>query len=544
MRSIFIRIYTGMIVMLIVIAFVAFLTMVKINQYRMQTYLDDVAKGTFSLIASGAARHHGEKRRQWLSVVKRLTGLDFQLRKSLADTLTASEQAELDSGSFIIQPSLGQQLVTFYLALPIEPSNKLGQERYLSAEISDVSEQLARVTALLLLNELGRHPKQDRAKALSALQKDFGYPLARIGLEQASLDYSQKSRLADGDIVLALSDATSSSPVIQVYAPYGNSGDILAMGPIALFDWFPVDIIVYIGILALLAMGLSSYLLVRPLELRLKLMDVQVAKLGTSEGLSLIGLQQEGRKHVEYVGDDAIANFGKTVNNMAQRIAALLNSQKELTQAISHELRTPLARMKFRLEILDSNGYEEQKRPILGIRNDIQLLDDLVDEILTYSALDQACSPLAMEHFDLYKLLEKLESDSLALDSKFKVKLLVPSPCFITADPHYMKRALQNLFVNANKYANEYLEVQYKFENELHYVSISDDGPGIPISHRERIFEPFTRLDSSRNRKSGGYGLGLAIVEQIIHWHQGNISVMESDFSGAKFEITWPVIVL
>lgn len=544
MRSIFIRIYSGMIVMLIVIALAAFLGMVKINQYRMQSYLDDVAKGTFSLIARGAARHYGEKRQKWLSVVKRLTGVDLKLSHSLQERLSKSEQQEIDAGGFIIHPDLSRQSVTFYLALPEVEAKQESQARYLSAEISDVSEQLARVTALLILNELGRYPKDERAQALQSLQKSFGYPLARLTVQQAALDYSQQNRLDDGDIVVTLNDATSSRPVIQVFAPYGNSGDILALGPIALFNWFPINITVLVGFMALFAMGLSSYLLVRPLELRLKRMDQQVAKLGTNEGLSMRALQKGTRKVVDCEGEDAIASFGKTVNNMAERIAGLLNSQKELTQAISHELRTPLSRMKFRLEAIEAMSEGQLQRPISGIRNDIQLLDDLVDEILTYSALDQGSSPLSIQQVDLHALFEQIKEESLAVDSNLQVHCNFPSPCMVSADPHYLKRALQNLVVNADKYANENLEISYHCEQGHHYLAVSDDGPGIPETHRESIFQPFARIDSSRNRKSGGYGLGLAIVEQIVHWHSGKISVSESEYQGAKFELTWPSVAL
>ena len=108
-------------------------------------------------------------------------------------------------------------------------------------------------------------------------------------------------------------------------------------------------------------------------------------------------------------------------------------------------------------------------------------------------------------------------------------------------EPRLMARALGNVLQNARRYAKQRVEVDAAINADTCRIVIDDDGPGIPEADRARIFEPFTRLDTSRNRDSGGYGLGLAIAQRIAQWHGGNIGVEDSPLGGARFVISWPV---
>lgn len=107
-------------------------------------------------------------------------------------------------------------------------------------------------------------------------------------------------------------------------------------------------------------------------------------------------------------------------------------------------------------------------------------------------------------------------------------------------DSKYMQRALSNLLLNAYKYAQQRVTVGYKEDDEFYAVWVEDDGPGIPEDKRNEVFSAFTRLDESRDRRSGGYGLGLAIVQQIARWHKGSVSISKSRWGGAKVKICWP----
>jgi two-component system sensor kinase ParS len=104
-------------------------------------------------------------------------------------------------------------------------------------------------------------------------------------------------------------------------------------------------------------------------------------------------------------------------------------------------------------------------------------------------------------------------------------------------DPLLMARALSNLLQNAARYAQRKVNVIFAVENGYFQLIVDDDGPGIPDAERDSIFDAFKRLDSSRDRGSGGYGLGLSIAYRISEWHGGEICVSDSPLGGARFEI-------
>ena len=110
----------------------------------------------------------------------------------------------------------------------------------------------------------------------------------------------------------------------------------------------------------------------------------------------------------------------------------------------------------------------------------------------------------------------------------------------VKVDGHLFQRVLQNLLQNALHHAAHKIAVHYEAREDCFCLMIDDDGPGIPEQEREAIFAPFARLDSSRNRESGGFGLGLAIVFQIALWHDGGVTVSDSPLGGARFSFTWP----
>ena len=110
------------------------------------------------------------------------------------------------------------------------------------------------------------------------------------------------------------------------------------------------------------------------------------------------------------------------------------------------------------------------------------------------------------------------------------------------ADRRYLHRVLQNLAGNATRYAEKTITVSAGIERNEAFISVEDDGHGIPEKDREKVFIPFARLDDSRTRASGGYGLGLSIVSRIAFWFNGRMSVDESPtLGGARFTMTWPV---
>ena len=107
-------------------------------------------------------------------------------------------------------------------------------------------------------------------------------------------------------------------------------------------------------------------------------------------------------------------------------------------------------------------------------------------------------------------------------------------------DPQLMARALGNLLQNAKRYARSEIKITFSRDNGCYQLKVDDDGSGIPKDERERIFDAFKRLDASRDRGTGGYGLGLSIVQRITYWHGGEVSVADSPTGGASLIMRWP----
>ena len=114
----------------------------------------------------------------------------------------------------------------------------------------------------------------------------------------------------------------------------------------------------------------------------------------------------------------------------------------------------------------------------------------------------------------------------------------------LMVEPRFMARAAINLLRNAIRHAHGRIAITLLQPDANHYwLVVDDDGPGVPAADRARIFEPFTRLDASRNRATGGFGLGLAIVRRIAEWHHGTVEVVDSPLGGARFIVSWTAAI-
>ncbi|MEO3677639.1 ATP-binding protein [Rheinheimera sp. FR7-31] len=231
-----------------------------------------------------------------------------------------------------------------------------------------------------------------------------------------------------------------------------------------------------------------------------------------------------------------IAPIAERFLQMSQQIRSLLNLQQEMTHAVSHELRTPIARLSFALEMA-SQLPEQEKQLML---QDVRELQQLVDEILDYARLEAGQLPLQWQQVDLAELLLSLQEKLSPLPGA-PIQLQLPPTVQLYGDGHYLERALQNLLVNAKKYAKQHIIVCVTQQKQYWQLKVEDDGPGVAPELREEIIKPFFRAEASRNKDSGGFGLGLAIVQRVAQWHQGSISVGASKLGGACFELRLPL---
>lgn len=239
-----------------------------------------------------------------------------------------------------------------------------------------------------------------------------------------------------------------------------------------------------------------------------------------------------------------IGSLAHVFDTMAGDIEKLLNQQRDLLNAVSHELRTPLTRLDFGLALALSDDLPAASRERLqGLVAHIRELDELVLELLSYSRLQNPAQVPEQVQVSLDEFIdsilgsvdEELESPDIVIDV-----LLHGMLERFTLDPRLTARAIQNLLRNAMRYCERRIQVGVKVCPKGCEIWVDDDGIGIPDDQRERVFEPFYRLDRSRDRATGGFGLGLAISRRALEAQGGTLTVQASPLGGARFRLWLP----
>jgi two-component system OmpR family sensor kinase len=230
--------------------------------------------------------------------------------------------------------------------------------------------------------------------------------------------------------------------------------------------------------------------------------------------------------------------LAERIDHMADRIEHLLDAQRGLLHSVSHEIRTPIARLEFALELLRDQASPAQERRIGAMEGDLRELNELVGELLGMTRLDSP-QELQREDFDLCQMLQE-QADALQPRPDQLDCALPDNLKDIFGDRRLLARAVGNLLRNAQKYANGHVALSARRILDVVEIVVEDNGPGIPDHERERIFDPFYRLDRSRDRATGGFGLGLSIAQKAVALHGGSIAVTASRLGGARFLITLP----
>ena len=262
-----------------------------------------------------------------------------------------------------------------------------------------------------------------------------------------------------------------------------------------------------------LAVALATYPIIRKLTRRLETLQNGVEQWGAGD-LAL---------RIPEAGQDEVAFLAKRFNVAAERVEtlvksheSLLASQKSLLANASHELRSPLTRIRMGLELMGSSPSPAFRQEI---ERNLTELDQLIEEILLASRLDTRTNDTReLESVDLIGLAAE---ECARVDAALE---LAPgtSALELPGEAKLLRRALRNLLENARRYGHSAVELQLQRSATHAIVQVCDHGPGVPVAQRERIFEPFYRLPGASER-SGGVGLGLALVRSIAQRHGGQV---------------------
>ena len=302
--------------------------------------------------------------------------------------------------------------------------------------------------------------------------------------------------------VRAIPAVTADAPVsVIVGLPYG---DVLATRTAlrnALLITFPL----LLGALAAVAWRVIGWTL-RPVE-QLRAGAEQISRTGRLSGPA------RGERLPVPPAADEIRALAVTLNEMLDRLADAQERQRSFVADAAHELRSPLASIQAQLEVAGRLG-DGGTLPS-DLMPDVKRLTGLVEDLLLLARADADTKPPArLTRVDACEFLADLTGSYSG--ARVPVALVANRPVMIMVDAYELQRAVGNLVDNAVRHARTQVEIAARVEQSWAVISVSDDGPGIAPEDRERVFERFTRLDDARGRNSGGAGLGLAIVRELV----------------------------
>ena len=225
-------------------------------------------------------------------------------------------------------------------------------------------------------------------------------------------------------------------------------------------------------------------------------------------------------------GAQEIRKAAYEFDRMAKRINRHLNQRSEMLSGISHDLRTPLTRLKLQLAMIKQKDLSEK------MTKDIDEMEKMLNDYLQFAKTQSQESTSNVDLKNLFnQIRESFNNENLQVTCEDKI--------YLSGRPLALKRSFENIIHNGLVYGkNVYINVQ-KGNNRLAII-FEDDGPGIPEEQFKNVFKPFFRLDKSRSLNKSGIGLGLAIVEDVINSHGGNIQLGTSKFNGLMVKISLP----
>jgi signal transduction histidine kinase len=231
---------------------------------------------------------------------------------------------------------------------------------------------------------------------------------------------------------------------------------------------------------------------------------------------------------------DEIARLADTMNAMLDRVEQATGRQARFVADASHELRTPLTRIRAELEVDLAHGSAVD--PIATHRSVLEetaTLERLVDQLLVLARGDASASGPATE-VDLDDLVLGAAADLRVRRPTLTVDTTHIHPVVVMGWADDLRRVVANLLENAGRFAITRVELELRVVGDDAELTVADDGAGIPVQDRDRVFERFTRLDGSRTASSGGAGLGLAIVQEIVARHRGSVRISDVRISDVR----------
>jgi len=518
MGRLFLKLYS-ILAIVVLVYFVGIANLDNILQGTVESYSGNLSKGTFSLLEKRLTKIPQD---QWPTVLEEINQGEGYMVRLLSLQSLEIPQSKIDrlkEGKIVLSDFRGA-----HSNLKRVNSSEWVLEFLFEQPEYKHNQKLSNSTFNLFDMVLQDQPQNNWASMIENISLLFTFPVILEEIKQIELTHPQQLELANDEIVWQETDDF-------IYRRVGKSPYVIRIGPFdepITLNYLQTILVVELALLVALAVLIWIY----PLWRDLKRLSASAKIFGQGDFSARAPIP---RRSVLY-------RLAETFNSMANRIQGLISSHKELTNAVSHELRTPIARLRFGMEMLQSSNDEVNRaRYISSMNADIDELDQLVAELLTYARFDRDKPTLKFKRQEIEPwLTDVIKQANIGKDDP-TINFNIANKALIYAnfEPKLLARALANLLQNARRYAQSKVSVTFAYEHKYYQISVEDDGPGVAENDREHIFEAFKRLDASRDRGTGGFGLGLAIVQRIMQWHGGEVEVKDSILGGAQFIIRW-----
>ncbi len=398
-------------------------------------------------------------------------------------------------------------------------------------------------------HQLSELPVAALTKASQALNQQFQISLQLDKSENIALPQELTSQLTQiGGLLLASETQPYLLKQLSAHPEY-----IIQLSlPLPVVDNQNINMI----LTATLYMGVCAILLawLFPLTRRLFLLTNTAAKIGAGNLTARMPMSR-----FSY-----ISLLENSFNRMATQIEKLVADNKILARSMSHDIRTPMSCLRFGVEAaIDTQNIDKKNHYLERMETELTRMEDMTTAFLEYAGMERQGFRLKRELVNINDFFNSINADFQSLAEQHNVELkyqasaeFVKQQVKLSLDFHWCYRAIQNLLGNAVQYAQSQVTISTYQKNNHLYITVEDDGKGIPEESIDSIFDPFVKLDVDRSRELGHFGLGLAITAKIIHWHNGSIHARNrqptpstekaseqttSETSGACFIISLPI---
>lgn len=507
MSALFARIYLILLLALLLLGGLAYLLLDGVNRMRFQAHVTVQTTWVAELIEQGWQRQSPAGRDEWEQLVSSLTMVNW-----------AATEPDSAGGNRVQQTNWREQSAELRL--------RLASERVLNGTLTDWTQW--RVGAgYLLLNELSRVPAPMRGERLQELADRLPFPVALVSLQDSpELGVLARRQLSQGQAWVSTREGGLGQVAEWIHVPVGD-GFALRLGPTVRFSWLTHYGLLGLGGLMLAGLLLVAWVVLSPLRRRLRRITAAVDAVGS----------RSGQARVPEEPADELGRMAGHINRMADRLQLSARRNRELNQAVSHDLKTPLARLHFALALLPEDARSSEAAG--DIQQAVDDLESLTEELLEYHRLESRNGTMTdWQTLDVSALIDRAVEQVRPRQS---VALPQPRPPLqLRMAASEFQRLVHNLIDNAATYGRTQIHLAEGDREDFWWLSIEDDGPGIPAAERERVVEPFVRLDAARNLSRSGHGLGLAICDSLASVAGGTLYLDDSRWGGLRVTLELP----